>query len=282
MKYIIVIILQFVFPVFVHAVTDDEMILSKKDAQNMFSMAKEDWIQNVKDAKTAGITFPCQDKDNLSLCIDTGVALLATSPDYMPGEIYPYVLYVVIQYKTPNFLTKNQFENVVETSKKEMSPEYDVEGTWNTRPDEIYTTVTFVITENTKKNIEKRVIAYADDGLAAWFTFEYNSKDIFTLSFAGSGSLRGVLIAKGRILNDKNTLCILETEDPNKKLQNLIEVVFIPKYGFAGSVDVDPKNTIGLVKGKISNTILYYFLKLAQDSENTKSYLKALGCEPRN
>tara|TARA_B100000989_G_scaffold241031_1_gene187918 strand:- start:383 stop:619 length:237 start_codon:yes stop_codon:yes gene_type:complete len=75
---------------------------------------------------------------------------------------------------------------------------------------------------------------------------------------------------------------LLETDEPNRKLQNLIENLFIPKFGFGDSIDVDPKNTIGIVKGKISNTILYYFLKLAQDSKNTKAYLKTLECEPSN
>ena len=53
---------------------------------------------------------------------------------------------------------------------------------------------------------------------------------------------------------------------------------FMPKYGYGGTVDVDPKNTLTLVKGKISNTVLYYFLKAAQNSDNTKNYLKTIGC----
>ena len=126
--------------------------------------------------------------------------------------------------------------------------------------------------------MEERVIAYADDGVQAWFTFEYNSKDKFTLSFAGSGVSRGVWIVNGQVLNPSNTLCMLETEDPDRKLQNLIKDQFVPKYGFSGSIDVNPDNTMTAVKGKISNTILYFFLRAAQDSDNTKSYLKKLGC----
>ena len=36
-------------------------------------------------------------------------------------------------------------------------------------------------------DMEKRVIAYGDDGNEGWFTFQYKPKDVFTLSFAGSG-----------------------------------------------------------------------------------------------
>ena len=31
--------------------------------------------------------------------------------------------------------------------------------------------------------IEKRVIAYGDDAVEAWFTFAYSDKDIFSLGF---------------------------------------------------------------------------------------------------
>lgn len=136
----------------------------------------------------AGVTFPCPDKKNLTLCIDTGIAFMATVPNYLPEENYPNALNLVIQYKTLNFMTKKQFEKVIKTSKNQMSPEYSVDGIWGTPPDEIYTTITLIITETNKKDIEKRVIAYADEGIQAWFTFEYNSKDIFSLSFAGSGT----------------------------------------------------------------------------------------------
>jgi hypothetical protein len=52
----------------------------------------------------------------------------------------------------------------------------------------------------------------------------------------------------------------------------------MPKYGFGGSIDVDPKKTLGNKKGSISNTVLYYFLRAAQDSKNTKDYLKNINC----
>ena len=151
MKILLIILLQILSPFFVLGVTDDEMILSKEDAKSMFSMAKEDWIQNVKTAKAAGATFPCPDKKNLSLCIDTGIAFMATVPNYLPGENYPNALNVVMQYKTPNFLTEKQFEKVVETSKKEMSPEYHVDQIWGTLPAEIYTVVQFVVTKKIKE-----------------------------------------------------------------------------------------------------------------------------------
>ena len=127
--------------------------------------------------------------------------------------------------------------------------------------------------------IEKRVIAYGDDGVEAWFTFAYSDKDIFSLSFAGSGPLPGILIVEGLLLDPNKAICLLLTNDPDRKLHNLITTKFMTNYGFGGTIDVDPKNTISAVKGKISNTVLYYFLRAAQDSKDTKDYLKNINCE---
>ena len=128
-------------------------------------------------------------------------------------------------------------------------------------------------------DIEKRVTAYMDDGNEAWFTFQYEPKDIFTLSFAGSGDDAGVWIVKGDTLTTKNTLCYLLTNDPKQKLQKLIKTSFISKYSLGGSIDVDPKKTLSNTKGSISNTVLYYFLRAAQDSKNTKDYLTNINCK---
>ena len=127
--------------------------------------------------------------------------------------------------------------------------------------------------------IEKKVIAYGDDGVEAWFTFAYSDKDIFSLSFAGSGPLPGILIVEGLLLDPNKAICLLLTNDPDRKLHNLITTKFMTNYGFGGTIDVDPKNTISAVKGKISNTVLYYFLRAAQDSKDTKDYLKNINCE---
>ena len=125
---------------------------------------------------------------------------------------------------------------------------------------------------------EKRVTRYADDGVEAWFTFSYSPSDIFSLSFAGSGQNSGVWITKGEVLDPNNTACLLLTNDPDKKLQNLIKSKFMTNYGLGGTVKVDPQNTRSLVKGKITNTVLYYFLRAAQDSKNTNEYLKNINC----
>ena len=127
--------------------------------------------------------------------------------------------------------------------------------------------------------IEKRVTGYVDDGVEAWFTFAYSNNDIFSLSFAGSGPLPGILIVEGPLLDPNKAICLLLTNDPDRKLHNLIKTKFMTDYGFGGTIDVDPKNTISAVKGKISNTVLYYFLRAAQDSENTKDYLKNINCQ---
>ena len=55
-------------------------------------------------------------------------------------------------------------------------------------------------------SLENRVTSYADDGLEAWFTFEYSKKDVFTLSFAGSGPYRGIWIVEGKLLDPLNTI----------------------------------------------------------------------------
>ena len=127
--------------------------------------------------------------------------------------------------------------------------------------------------------IEKRVTAYADDDVEAWFTFSYSDNDIFSLSFAGSGPLPGILIVEGLLLDPNKAICLLLTNDPERKLHNLIKTKFMTNYGVGGSIKVDPKNTISAVKGEISNTVLYYFLRAAQDSKDTKDYLKNINCE---
>jgi len=139
--------------------------------------------------------------------------------------------------------------------------------------------LTFLWCNMLMANMEKRVTAYMDDGNEAWFTFQYKPKDSFTVSFSGSGEDAGVWIVKGDTLIAKNTLCYLLTNDPKQKMQKLIKENFIPKYSFGGSVDVDPKKTLSNNKGIISNTVLYYFLRAAQDSKNTKDYLKNINCE---
>ena len=49
-------------------------------------------------------------------------------------------------------------------------------------------------------------------------------------------------------------------------------------YGLGGTVKVDPQNTRSIVKGEITNTVLYYFLRAAQDSKNTNDYLENIDC----
>ena len=126
--------------------------------------------------------------------------------------------------------------------------------------------------------IEKRVTGYADDGVEAWFTFSYSPNDVFSLSFAGSGDAAGVWITKGDLLDPNSTLCLLLRDDPSQKLQNLIKTKFMTNYGFGGTIKVDPNNTRSFVKGEITNTVLYYFLRAAQDSKNTKEYLQNINC----
>ena len=126
--------------------------------------------------------------------------------------------------------------------------------------------------------VEKRVTGYADDGVEAWFTFSYSPNDVFSLSFAGAGDAAGVWITKGDLLDPNNTLCLLLRDDPSQKLQNLIKTKFMTNYGFGGTIKVDPNNTRSFVKGEITNTVLYYFLRAAQDSKNTKEYLQNINC----
>ncbi len=136
----------------------------------------------------------------------------------------------------------------------------------------------FFINFSNSHAIEKRVTGYADDGVEAWFTFSYSPNDVFSLSFAGSGDAAGVWITKGDLLDPNSTLCLLLRDDPSQKLQNLIKTKFMTNYGFGGTIKVDPNNTRSFVKGEITNTVLYYFLRAAQDSKNTKEYLQNINC----
>ena len=85
-------------------------------------------------------------------------------------------------------------------------------------------------------------------------------------------------ITKGDLLDPNSTLCLLLRDDPSQKLQNLIKTKFMTNYGFGGTIKVDPNNTRSYVKGEITNTVLYYFLRAAQDSKNTKEYLQNINC----
>ena len=136
----------------------------------------------------------------------------------------------------------------------------------------------FCINFSNSYAVEKRVTGYADDGVEAWFTFSYSPNDVFSLSFAGAGDAAGVWITKGDLLDPNNTLCLLLRDDPSQKLQNLIKTKFMTNYGFGGTIKVDPNNTRSFVKGEITNTVLYYFLRAAQDSKNTKEYLQNINC----
>ena len=84
---------------------------------------------------------------------------------------------------------------------------------------------------------------------------------------------------EGPFLDPNKAICLLLTNDPDRKLHNLIKTKFMPNYQVGGTIDVDPKNTMSAVKGKISNTVLYYFLRAAQDSKNTEDYLKNINCK---
>ena len=53
---------------------------------------------------------------------------------------------------------------------------------------------------------------------------------------------------------------------------------FMTNYGLGGTIKVDPQNTRSIVKGEITNTVLYYFLRAAQESKNTNDYLQNINC----
>jgi len=138
------------------------------------------------------------------------------------------------------------------------------------------------------ETIDKRVLGYADDNqYGKWFIFETKPGDVFTLSFAGSGTNAGIWIVEGSNLETGNTLCLLKKDDASQKLQNVVKS-FMAEYGLGGKVKVDINNnlkkTLGvpMVKGiddYISDTILFYFLKAAQSSRSTEDFLKRINCK---
>ena len=151
MKKIIFAFFFLLSPFSTYGNTDNQLILSKNDTNKMFEMSMKEWVSNVKKLKEIGATFPCPDNKDFILCIDTGSALMSTIPNYSKGDDSPFSISVLIQYKIPNFLNKKKFEEIVKLSKKEMSPEYNVKGNWQTPPEQNYALISFDITKKKKE-----------------------------------------------------------------------------------------------------------------------------------
>tara|TARA_B100000900_G_C20448678_1_gene662195 strand:+ start:361 stop:864 length:504 start_codon:yes stop_codon:yes gene_type:complete len=131
--------------------------------------------------------------------------------------------------------------------------------------------------------VEDRIIGAAqDDTHGTWFTFEYSETEVFTLSFAGSGPGAGVIIVPGKFIMDDILrggpfLCYYDKNDPEHKLQTLIKDKFMVNYGIGGSIDINPENSASF-DSKITNPILYYFIRAAQDAEDTIGFLCNIDC----
>lgn len=147
----IIFVLFFLSPLSIYGNIDDQMLLSKIDTNKMFEMSMKDWVSNVKKLKEIGATFPCPDDKDFILCIDTGPALMSTIPNYSKGKDSPFSINVLIQYKVPNLLNKKKFEEIVKLSKKQMSPEYNVKGSWQTPPEQNYALISFDISKKKKE-----------------------------------------------------------------------------------------------------------------------------------
>ena len=62
---------------------------------------------------------------------------------------------------------------------------------------------------NSQADTESRITGFQDDNYGTWFTFSYSKDDTFTLSFAGSGPARGILISEGEYIANIPILCLI-------------------------------------------------------------------------
>ena len=54
-------------------------------------------------------------------------------------------------------MNKKKFEEIVKLSKKEMSPEYNVKGNWQTPPEQNYALISFEITKKEKNLLHLKI-----------------------------------------------------------------------------------------------------------------------------
>lgn len=107
-------------------------ILSKDDARAMFSMTKEQWHANVRQAVAAGMARSMGTSETgFGMAMSTPEGdLLMVRPDYSKNEQKPYFIQVTIGYRDPRaeHLTDSALKDAIETAKAQMEPEYDVFG----------------------------------------------------------------------------------------------------------------------------------------------------------
>jgi len=112
--------------------THAETILSKEDADAMFSLSFEEWKQNVLAAEAAGIAkydslYPLE----VTMIADVPFGRLITTPGYKDAKTRPWKLIVSVIFSpeaSAIFLTQStqRHKALVEEVYKEMRPEYTV------------------------------------------------------------------------------------------------------------------------------------------------------------
>ncbi len=116
-------------------------ILSKEDARSMFTMSCDQWNENVRQAVAAGISQASGDPESgLSMWIVTPQSyLLGVRPEYIEDSLHPNFIQVSVGYRdpVPTVLNDAALKQIIEVTKKQMEPEYDVIGDVDRVPDGI-------------------------------------------------------------------------------------------------------------------------------------------------
>ncbi len=108
-------------------------ILSKADANQMFSMPLSDWKINVSEAKRLGIALPSEERDReYTLVIKTPHGRLITTPQYSESDLSKPQKLVVSVIQTGNFskmmreLNDEELKRIIASWHQEMNPEFTV------------------------------------------------------------------------------------------------------------------------------------------------------------
>ncbi len=112
--------------------TTETELLSKADAVRLFSLTKDQWLQEVRRAVARGAAIQTPGYPSL-VGMSTTTAegdLLTVSLDYSQGDARPAFGQVVVGYRPPRVARFDEatVRKILEAAKRQMAPEFDVMG----------------------------------------------------------------------------------------------------------------------------------------------------------
>jgi hypothetical protein len=107
-------------------------ILSKEDARTMFSMSREQWLANVRQAVAAGAVKSMGSPEmGIGMAMSTPEGdLLMVRPSYEDNNQRPDFIQVTVGYRNPRavLLTDSVLQDAIRTAQQQMKPDYEVIG----------------------------------------------------------------------------------------------------------------------------------------------------------